>query len=242
MSDSSGDGMTDIDDMADIEMIMEQLQSEQEQQQAAERVQHQNFIYRECLDAEERLMADYFGPNLKYPLYYRKRDLRPDATGLPGFSVIMKCTSVICQLAYGVTPDALDEYLQMGDHCAHDYWRNCPKSWHGQFARGDTKYQTIMLEAVASYDLWIWHAFFGVADANNDLIVLNNSSLFDNLLDDIALVAPFECNGVAFKKFEYFHEMVVGECHEPNSEGSGSAWKAYMNARVAGLFLLVLLE
>nr|GEV02361.1 hypothetical protein [Tanacetum cinerariifolium] len=27
-------------------------------------------------------------------------------------------------------------------------------------------------------------------------------------------------------------------CHEPNSEGSGSAWKAYMNARVAGLFLL----
>nr|GEU54128.1 replication protein A 70 kDa DNA-binding subunit B [Tanacetum cinerariifolium] len=25
-------------------------------------------------------------------------------------------------------------------------------------------------------------------------------------------------------------------CHEPNFEGSGSAWKAYMNARVAGLF------
>nr|GFA65768.1 hypothetical protein [Tanacetum cinerariifolium] len=38
------------------------------------------------------------------------------------------------------------------------------------------------------------------------------------------------------------HEMVVGECHEPNSEGSGSAWKAYINTRVAGLFLLVLLE
>nr|GEX88279.1 RNA-directed DNA polymerase, eukaryota [Tanacetum cinerariifolium] len=41
---------------------------------------------------------------------------------------------------------------------------------------------------------------------------------------------------------EVVHEMVVGECHKPNSEGSGSAWKAYMNARVAGLFLLVLLE
>nr|GEW12889.1 copia protein [Tanacetum cinerariifolium] len=38
------------------------------------------------------------------------------------------------------------------------------------------------------------------------------------------------------------HEMVVGECHKPNSEGSGSAWMAYMNATVAGLFLLVLLE
>ncbi|GJS47367.1 RNA-directed DNA polymerase, eukaryota, reverse transcriptase zinc-binding domain protein [Tanacetum coccineum] len=41
---------------------------------------------------------------------------------------------------------------------------------------------------------------------------------------------------------EVVHEMVVGECDEPNSEGSGSAWKAYMNARVASLFLLVLLE
>ncbi|GJY91053.1 hypothetical protein Tco_0506249 [Tanacetum coccineum] len=46
--------------------------------------------------------------------------VRPEATGQPSFSVIMKCTSAICQLAYGVTPDALDEYLQMGDHCAHD--------------------------------------------------------------------------------------------------------------------------
>ncbi|GJR07341.1 hypothetical protein Tco_0530325 [Tanacetum coccineum] len=40
---------------------------------------------------------------------------------------------------------------------------------------------------------------------------------------------------------EVVHELVVGECHEPNSEGSGSAWMAYMNARIAGLFLLVLL-
>nr|GEX08966.1 hypothetical protein [Tanacetum cinerariifolium] len=29
---------------------------------------------------------------------------------------------------------------------------------------------------------------------------------------------------------------------EPNSEGSGSAWKEYVNARVVGIFLLVLLE
>nr|GEY10847.1 actin-depolymerizing factor 7 [Tanacetum cinerariifolium] len=41
---------------------------------------------------------------------------------------------------------------------------------------------------------------------------------------------------------EVVHEIVVGECHEPNSEGSGSTLKAYMNARVAGLFMLVLLE
>ncbi|GKA93700.1 ribonuclease H-like domain-containing protein [Tanacetum coccineum] len=41
---------------------------------------------------------------------------------------------------------------------------------------------------------------------------------------------------------EVVHELVVGECHELNSKGSSSAWKAYMNARVPGLFMLVLLE
>ncbi|GKD31233.1 ALP1-like protein, partial [Tanacetum coccineum] len=65
-------------------------------------------------------------------------------------------------------------------------WKNCPKEWHEQFARGDKKYPTIMLEAVASYDLLIWHAFFGIAGANNDITILNNSLLFDDLLDDIA--------------------------------------------------------
>ncbi|GKD82193.1 hypothetical protein Tco_1349032 [Tanacetum coccineum] len=41
---------------------------------------------------------------------------------------------------------------------------------------------------------------------------------------------------------EVVHKMVVGECHKPNFEGLGSAWMAYMNARIAGLFLLVLLD
>ncbi|GKA44399.1 transcription elongation factor SPT6 [Tanacetum coccineum] len=237
MSDSSGDDLSDLDDIDDIEMIMQQVQAEQEHEEEVERVRHRNYIYRERLDAEERLMADYFGPNPKYPEYYfRKRNrmsrklfleivsgienyiqthhplpphfdffrVRPDATGLPGFSVIMKCTCVIRQLAYGVTPDSLDEYLQIGNHCARDCldfftmcvielfmpeylrkpdfddiqnlytahnnihgfsgmlgsidcmhweWRNCLKAWHGQFARGDKKYPTVMLEAVASYDL-----------------------------------------------------------------------------------------
>ena len=41
---------------------------------------------------------------------------------------------------------------------------------------------TIVLEAVASSDLWIWHAFFGVASSNNDINVLDRSSMFDELL------------------------------------------------------------
>ncbi|GJY15030.1 ALP1-like protein isoform X1 [Tanacetum coccineum] len=39
-----------------------------------------------------------------------------------------------------------------------------------------------------------------VADANNDINVLDNSPLFDDLLDDKAYVAPFVVNGFGFEK------------------------------------------
>ena len=41
--------------------------------------------------------------------------------------------------------------------CMHWQWEICPTAWKGQFTRGDQKVPTIILEAVASHDLWIWH-------------------------------------------------------------------------------------
>ncbi|GKD97483.1 ALP1-like protein, partial [Tanacetum coccineum] len=81
---------------------------------------------------------------------------------------------------------------------------------HGTGNLGEVikKYSTIMLEAVASYDLWIWHAFFGVASANNDLTVLNDSPLFDDLLDDIAPMVPYEVNEVMFEKGYYLADGI----------------------------------
>ncbi|GJR44665.1 probable histone H2A variant 3 [Tanacetum coccineum] len=191
MSDSES-GDSDVQDFKDLDMIFELARLEQQQQQEAERVRHRNYIYRERVEAEARLMAEYFGPRPKYPdNYFRLRyrmsrklfldivsgienyiethhplsshfdffRVRPDATGVPGFSVIMKCTCAIRQLAYGVTPDSLDEYLQ-------------------------------------------------IAGANNDLPVLNNSPLFDDLLDDIDPVAPFKCNGVKFEKGYYLADDI----------------------------------
>ena len=37
--------------------------------------------------------------------------------------------------------------------CMHCERQNCPVAWKGQFVRGDYKVPTIMLEAVASYDI-----------------------------------------------------------------------------------------
>ena len=38
--------------------------------------------------------------------------------------------------------------------CTHWAWANCPVAWRGQLMRGDHEHPTIMLEAVASHDLW----------------------------------------------------------------------------------------
>ncbi|GKA89328.1 ALP1-like protein isoform X1 [Tanacetum coccineum] len=141
------------------------------------------------------------------PHHFNIFRVRPDSTGRMSLSVIMKCTAVIRQLAYGTTPDAFDEYLQMSERTARDCLFHFI-SWDGQYGRRDKKYPTIMLEAVASQDLWIWHAFFGVAGANNDINVLDNSSLFDDLLDDKAPVAPYVVNGVGFEKGYYLADGI----------------------------------
>lgn len=51
--------------------------------------------------------------------------------------------------------------------------------------------------------LFFWNAFFGIAGANNDINVLDNSSLFDDLLKDEADVALYAVNGVVFDKGYY---------------------------------------
>ena len=64
--------------------------------------------------------------------------------------------------------------------CMHWAWKNCPTTYHGMYT-GHVHRPTIVLEAVASYDLWIWHAFFGMPGSNNDINVLDASNLFANL-------------------------------------------------------------
>ena len=63
------------------------------------------------------------------------------------------------------TPEDLQRLLYIGEQlgfpgmvrsidCMHWEWKNCPASWKGMYSRGTGK-PTIVLEAVASYDLWI---------------------------------------------------------------------------------------
>ncbi|XP_071689211.1 uncharacterized protein [Rutidosis leptorrhynchoides] len=91
--------------------------------------------------------------------------------------------------------------------CMHWEWKNCPVTWQGQYTRGDQKGPSVMLEAVASQDLWIWHAFFGMAGSNNDINVLNMSPLFNTIKDGTAPPSPFEVNGHHYERGYYLGDV-----------------------------------
>ncbi|CAI0449403.1 unnamed protein product [Linum tenue] len=85
----------------------------------------------------------------------------PDCTGRERFSALQKCATSMRMLAYDFA-----RLLHVGQQrgfpgmlgsidCMHWEWKNCPTSWKGQYARGDHETPMIMLEAVASQDLWI---------------------------------------------------------------------------------------
>ncbi|XP_020171761.1 uncharacterized protein [Aegilops tauschii subsp. strangulata] len=103
--------------------------------------------------------------------------LKKDAMGC--FSGYQKCTTALRKIAYGTTANSWDEYLWMSESTCGNAM-NCPKALQGQY-QGHVKKPTIILEVVASQDLWIWHAFFGMPGSHNDINVLQQSPLFARL-------------------------------------------------------------
>uniref|UniRef100_I1Q392 DDE Tnp4 domain-containing protein n=1 Tax=Oryza glaberrima TaxID=4538 RepID=I1Q392_ORYGL len=95
--------------------------------------------------------------------------------------------------------------------CMHWEWQNCPVAWKGQFTRGDYGVPTIMLEAVASADIWIWHAFFGAAGSNNDINVLDQSPLFTEVLQGRAPEVQFTVNGTNYNMGYYLADGIYPE-------------------------------
>ncbi|XP_047948950.1 uncharacterized protein LOC125194767 [Salvia hispanica] len=115
---------------------------------------------------------------------------REDAAHKKGPSPLTKCTVALRQLAYDTTADMFDEYLHVGDTTD----REC--AWRGQFTSGyKGTHPTMILEAIIDHSLWIWHAHFGVAVSNNDINVLNSSSLFTEQCNGNGPVISFTANG-----------------------------------------------
>ncbi|XP_073132171.1 uncharacterized protein [Henckelia pumila] len=246
-------------------MVLQQHQQVMEAYQRRETHRRIRFIQRNREAGHERLVNDYFSTN---PVYHdgiflrqfrMRRELfllitalenhstffqqREDVVRRKGLSPLQKCTTAICQLAYGVPADHLDEYLRMGESTAirclfmfceylveifgdrylrrpnaddvqrllqmHDDRHDFPDML-GKFTRGHGS-PTIVLEAFASHDLWIWHAFFGVAGSRNDINVLYESSIFNNVLQENASEVNFTMNDTTYTKGYYLTDGIYPE-------------------------------
>jgi hypothetical protein len=91
--------------------------------------------------------------------------------------------------------------------CMHWEWSNCPTSWLGQY-RGRKGKPTIILEAVATQDLRIWHAFFGLPGSHNDINVLHRSPVFDDLATGQRPQTEFDVNGTKYNMAYYLADGI----------------------------------
>ncbi|XP_010436672.1 PREDICTED: uncharacterized protein LOC104720470 [Camelina sativa] len=116
------------------------------------------------------------------------------------------------------TAEDLQRLLNIGEHrgfpemvgsidCMHWEWKNCPTACKGQYSRGSGK-PTIILVAVASQDLWIWHSFFGPPGTLNDINVLDRSPVFDDILEGKAPRVTYFVNGWQYKIAYYLTDGI----------------------------------
>jgi hypothetical protein len=91
--------------------------------------------------------------------------------------------------------------------CMHWKWKNCPSAWQGMYS-GHVHEPTIILEAVASKDLWIWHAFFGLPGSHNDINVLHRSPLFAKLVEGEAPQVNYNINGHDYTMGHYLADGI----------------------------------
>ncbi|XP_050253758.1 uncharacterized protein LOC126699825 [Quercus robur] len=97
----------------------------------------------------------------------------------------------------------------------HWKWKNCPTAWKGMYC-SHIHEPSIILEAVASYDLWIWHSFFGLPGSNNDINVLERSHVFFELAQGRAPAVNYSVNG---------HDYTMGYYH---ADGIYPQWSTFV--------------
>ncbi|XP_026383721.1 uncharacterized protein LOC113279235 [Papaver somniferum] len=125
---------------------------------------------------------------------------------------------VMRHFSKGIAPDSLDDYTQMGATTIYFYAKKFMDAiiwiYDGRYMRQPTTQDTesILAEneargfpgmAVASYDRWICHFYFGLGGQKNDLNVLLTSGLFDRQINGVAPYCHYQINGRNYDKGYY---------------------------------------
>ncbi|XP_021985384.1 uncharacterized protein LOC110881430 [Helianthus annuus] len=167
---------------------------------------------------------------LELPFVRSEDQLADILTKAVNEKIFSKCLSklIICQL-YGkrylrnLTWDDLQQiyevYLEKhgipgmigGLDCWHWRWHNCPTAWRGQRTRGDQKGPTLVLQADASYDLWVWLVFFGIARCMNDINTFEFSPLLEGYILGTIPKAGFHANGNDYTHGYYLSDGIYPE-------------------------------
>jgi hypothetical protein len=89
----------------------------------------------------------------------------------------------------------------------HWRWKNFHSSLQGMYS-GHFHKPTIISEVVASKDLWIWHAFYGLPGSSNDINVLHRSPLFSKLATGQAPKVNYNINGHDYTMGYYLADRI----------------------------------
>nr|GEV23947.1 putative nuclease HARBI1 [Tanacetum cinerariifolium] len=76
---------------------------------------------------------------------------------------------------------------------------------------GSIDYPLILLKSIASQELWIWHAFFGVAGSNNDVNIIRQSIIFNDLKFGKAPDVQFVAKDVTYNMGYYLTDGIYVE-------------------------------
>ncbi|CAL9004795.1 unnamed protein product [Prunus brigantina] len=155
-----------------------------------------------------------------------------DAVGVLGLIPEQKLTAALRMLACGASAEHVDEIARMGkytileclvrfcDAVEHLYTREylhkpTPRDLQRLLQKGDAReygnqkgQKSIILEAVASFDCWVWHAFFGVAGYQNDLNVLGQSPMVDEVLRGHSPQVTYQINNTVYSGVYYLADRI----------------------------------
>ncbi|CAL8134843.1 unnamed protein product [Prunus armeniaca] len=107
----------------------------------------------------------------------------------------------ICKLLHKASSRGFPSMLGSLDFM-HWEWKNC-LSFLGR---------PVYIEAVASYDTWIWHSFFGAARSNNDINILAHSQLFSDVVHGVAPHVEYIVNGNQYHLGYYLADGIYPRC------------------------------
>nr|XP_028945178.1 uncharacterized protein LOC114819737 [Malus domestica] len=197
-----------------------------------------SFMQRDREECHDRMMKYYFIERPRFPAYdfQRRFGMRRElfesmlnTTAIENLKCFYKAIEAIYGALNSVKPNCEDlkRLLRKADNkgfpimirsldCMHWEWKNCPTTWAGQF-KGRHNKPTIVLEVVASYDTWIWHAFFDTPGTNNDINVLWSSALF-YVVNGWAPEFRYKVNGNRYELGYYITDDEYIEIEEHSNE------------------------